>query len=87
MPDDAIYVTVDEVIRRRIGGDISIGPSTPLSALAADSLTLVEILFELEEQFDVELPFNANEVAKHDSDLTVSSLVDVARRALAGGQA
>ena len=38
-----------------------IKPESTLEDLELESLDVVEIIFELEEQFDIEIPFNANE--------------------------
>jgi acyl carrier protein len=35
---------------------------TRLADLALDSLAMVELIFALEEAFDIEVPFNANDV-------------------------
>ncbi len=37
-----------------------VGPDTELQSLEIDSLDFVELLFSLEEKFDVDIPFNAN---------------------------
>jgi acyl carrier protein len=41
-----------------------------LDALGIDSLGLVEAIFAIEESFDVQVPFNANEPAADQIDLT-----------------
>ncbi|MDP5308113.1 acyl carrier protein [Paracoccus spongiarum] len=38
--------------------------------LGIDSLGLVESIFALEEEFDIAIPFNANEPEKSDFDIT-----------------
>ena len=44
--------------------------------LGIDSMGLVECIFALEEEFDIEVPFNANEPEKSDFDIsTVASVV------------
>lgn len=44
--------------------------------LGLDSLALVEIVFAIEEEFDVSVPFNANEPEKSDFDIsTVKKIV------------
>lgn len=44
--------------------------------LGLDSLALVEIVFAIEEAFDVSVPFNANEPEKSDFDIsTVKKIV------------
>ena len=47
-----------------------------LQDLGIDSLGLVEAIFAIEEAFDVEVPFNANEPGKSEFDIsTVESMV------------
>jgi acyl carrier protein len=36
-------------------------PDTPLEALGADSLDLIEIIYSIEEKFGIDIPFNANQ--------------------------
>jgi acyl carrier protein len=45
--------------------------------LGIDSLGLVEAIFAIEETFDIEVPFNANEPAK--SDFDISSVAAIIR--------
>ena len=50
-------------------------PDTTLDSLGIDSLGLAEILFAIEEEFDVAVPFNANQPALGGFDLgTVGSV-------------
>ncbi|MFN4153470.1 MAG: acyl carrier protein [Paracoccaceae bacterium] len=49
-------------------GDLTI--DTKLDALALDSLAMVELVFALEETFDIAVPFNANDPGKDDFDLS-----------------
>jgi len=47
-----------------------------LEELGIDSMGLVESIFAIEEEFDITIPFNANEPEKTDFDITsVSSIV------------
>ena len=47
-----------------------------LESLGIDSLGLVESIFAIEEAFDIEVPFNANEPEKSDFDISsVSAIV------------
>lgn len=47
-----------------------------LESLGIDSLGLVEAVFAIEESFDVSVPFNANEPAQSDFDITnVSTMI------------
>ncbi|MVO14559.1 acyl carrier protein [Parasedimentitalea huanghaiensis] len=47
-----------------------------LDELGIDSMGVVECIFAIEEEFDITVPFNANEPAKSDFDITnVGSIV------------
>ena len=47
-----------------------------LEDLGIDSLGLVESIFSIEEEFDISVPFNANEPEKSDFDISsVSSII------------
>lgn len=43
---------------------------TRLDQLALDSLAMVELIFALEETFDISVPFNANDPGAQDFDLS-----------------
>ena len=48
-----------------------------LEELGIDSMGIVEVIFAIEETFDVTVPFNANTPAESDFDVTtVRSIVD-----------
>ena len=48
-----------------------------LEDLGIDSLGLVESIFSIEEEFDISIPFNANDPSESDFDIsTVSAIVD-----------
>lgn len=48
-----------------------------LEDLGIDSLGLVESIFAIEEEFDISIPFNANEPQESDFDISsVASIVD-----------
>ena len=57
-------------------------PGVRLKDLGAASLDFVEVLFELEEKFDISLPFNANQPAHNaaggagDESILLSSTID-----------
>ena len=51
-------------------------PSATLEELGIDSLGLVEAVFAIEEAFDIEVPFNANDPADSEFDITnVASMI------------
>lgn len=47
-----------------------------LDSLGIDSLGLVESIFAIEEEFDINVPFNANDPTESDFDIsTVASII------------
>ncbi|MDK3018299.1 acyl carrier protein [Pseudodonghicola flavimaris] len=44
--------------------------TSTLEDLGIDSLGLVESIFAIEEEFDISIPFNANEPSQSDFDIT-----------------
>lgn len=47
-----------------------------LSELGLDSLGLVEAIFSIEESFDIQIPFNANDASRSSFDVsTVGSII------------
>lgn len=62
--------------------DVSAGSS--LEELGLDSLALVEVVFGIEEAFDVSVPFNANDPSESDFDITnVQAIVDGVKKLIA----
>lgn len=52
--------------------------------LGIDSMGLVEAIFAIEEGFDIEVPFNANEPGRSDFDIsTVGAIVAAVERLIA----
>lgn len=53
-----------------------VSAESTLEDLGIDSMGLVECIFAIEEAFDIQVPFNANEPSKSDFDISsVSSIV------------
>ncbi len=79
---DSVSTRVIEIIAEQAVlevGDVSMD-STP-EELGIDSLGLVESIFAIEEAFDIEVPYNANEPAKSEFDLSsVRAIVDAVRQ-------
>lgn len=51
-------------------------PESTLADLGIDSLGLVESIFAIEEEFDISVPFNANEPTESDFDISnVASII------------
>lgn len=52
-------------------------PQSTLEDLGIDSLGLVESIFAFEEEFDITVPFNANDPSEGDFDITsVQSIIN-----------
>ena len=47
-----------------------IKPETTLDDLGLDSLALVEVVFGIEEAFDISVPYNANDPTESDFDIS-----------------
>ncbi len=55
-------------------GDVTV--DSTLEDLGIDSLGLVESIFAIEEEFDIQIPFNANEPSQGDFDISnVQSII------------
>lgn len=74
-------MSVQDRVIRIIADQAMIEPSDvavtdTMQDLGFDSMGLVECIFALEEEFDIEVPFNANEPEKSDFDISsVASVV------------
>lgn len=55
--------------------------------LGIDSLGLVEVIFAIEEEFDITIPFNANEPEKSDFDISTMGTIMAAVRKLVAEKA
>lgn len=53
-----------------------VSPDQTLEDLGIDSLGLVESIFAIEEAFDIQVPFNANDPSESDFDISsVASII------------
>lgn len=71
MMTDTIKSRIKEIIAEQamLESDQLTDNSTP-AELGIDSLGLVEAIFALEEEFDISVPFNANEPEASDFDIS-----------------
>jgi len=60
--------------------------SATLEDLGIDSLGVVESIFAIEEEFDIEVPFNANAPAESQFDISSVSAIILAVEALVAEQ-
>jgi acyl carrier protein len=66
--------------RKSYSGSATLQPSEPLDRLGLDSMEVVSLTFDIEEKFNIELPFNANLDIK---SKTVADLIETVNRLVA----
>ena len=72
---------VMEIIAARIrAADRKVSLADRLDSLGLESLDILEITFDLEQRFDVEIPYNANSKIEFD---TIGALVQAVERLVA----
>ncbi len=77
MPDN-VAQKVREIIAEQAVLDVNdVTPDATLESLGIDSLGLVESIFAIEEAFDIQVPFNANNPAE--SEFDISSVAAIVR--------
>ncbi|WP_299547393.1 acyl carrier protein [uncultured Tateyamaria sp.] len=70
--DKVIEIVAEQAMLER--GDVAL--ENTLEDLGIDSLGLVESIFAIEEEFDIQIPFNANEPKASDFDISnVQSII------------
>jgi len=85
MPDTAVEQRIIEIIAEQAVLDVSdVKPDSTLEELGIDSLGLVESIFAIEESFDIQVPFNANDPGESDFDISsVASIVEAVKELIA----
>jgi acyl carrier protein len=74
--DDKVIAIIAAQARRPT---LECGRDTQLTELGLESLDVIEIIFALEEEFDVEIPFNANDTQSVNLD-TVGNVITAVRQ-------
>ncbi len=80
---DRVKERVIEIIAEQ--AMLEVGDVTPEAApedIGIDSLGLVETIFAIEEEFNIDIPFNANEPGKSDFDISSVAAITEAIAAL-----
>ena len=73
------------IAREAILEPAAVHPDMTLDELGLDSLGLVEVIFAIEEAFDISVPFNANEPSQSHFDISsVGGIVRAVERMIAG---
>ncbi|WP_095589738.1 acyl carrier protein [Actibacterium ureilyticum] len=82
---DSVKDKVIAIIAEQAVMDVSdVTPDSTLEDLGIDSLGLVESIFAIEEAFDIQVPFNANEPEQSDFDISsVASIIDAIEKLVA----
>ena len=83
MHNDPVAASVTRIIAKQamIPVEAVTLAATP-AQLGLDSLGLVETIFAIEEEFDISVPFNANDGGSKDFDISTVGSVVAAVRAL-----
>ncbi len=70
MTDDVSKRVAQIIAEQAMLNPEAINPETTLDDLGLDSLALVEVVFGIEEAFDISVPFNANEPTASEFDIS-----------------
>ena len=69
MPEDVAQKVAAIIAEQAMVEPETIKPETTVEDLGLDSLSLVEVVFGIEEAFDITVPYNANDPAESDFKL------------------
>ncbi len=72
---DVSTKVVDVIAEQAVLEPKDVTPDSTLEDLGIDSLGLVECIYAIEEEFDIQIPFNANNPGE--SDFDISSVASV----------
>ena len=64
MPEDIEKKIISILAQQALVNETEISLESTPADLSLDSLSIVEIIFSIEEMFDITIPFNANEPTK-----------------------
>jgi acyl carrier protein len=80
--DRVVRIVAEQALLAR--SDVSLDQT--LEGLSIDSMALVEAIFAIEEEFDINVPFNANEPDKSEFDISSVATIVAAVEALIAEQ-
>lgn len=69
MTDDVAQRIAEIIAEQALVEPAEIKPETTPDDLGLDSLALVEVVFGIEEAFDISIPYNANDPSESDFDI------------------
>ncbi|MGQ0567024.1 MAG: acyl carrier protein [Gemmobacter sp.] len=70
MTQDVAHKVIAIIAELAVLDVADVKPEATLEELGIDSLGLVESIFAIEEAFDIQVPFNANDPAQSDFDIS-----------------
>ncbi len=84
MADDVKNKVIEIIAEQAVLEPSDVSMDQTLEDLGIDSLGLVESIFAIEEAFDIQVPFNANEPEKSDFDISsVAAIVKAVEQLVA----
>ncbi|MFV0472810.1 MAG: acyl carrier protein [Pikeienuella sp.] len=84
MVDDVAQTIIGIIAEQAMLNPDEIGLASSPQDLGLDSLGVVEVVFALEERFDISVPFNANEPGASEFDISsVGKIVDAVKHLIA----
>ncbi|MEM7667777.1 MAG: acyl carrier protein [Pseudomonadota bacterium] len=84
MSDEVTPKIIEIIAEQAMMEPSDVSADSSLEDLGLDSLALVEVVFGIEEAFDVSVPFNANDPSESEFDITnVQAIVDGVRKLIA----
>lgn len=84
---DVASKVIDILAAQALRDPATVGLTDSPAALGLDSLGLVEVIFALEEAFDIAIPFNANEPGDGGFDISTVGAIIAAVEGLLGQKA
>ena len=87
MQDDIARTVIEIIAEQALLKPEEVSLDSSPQEIGLDSLGLVEIVFAIEERFDVYVPFNANDPGASDFDISSVGRIVEAVRALVGEKA
>lgn len=84
MSDEIAKKVIEIIAEQAMIDPTDLTPERSLEELGIDSLSVVEIVFGIEEAFDVSVPFNANAPEESDFDVAnIQGLIDGVKKLIA----
>ena len=80
MSDDIAQRVIEIIAEQAVMAPSDVELTATLEDLGIDSLGLVEAVFAIEESFDVQVPFNANDPTESEFDISnVASMIEAVK--------